>query len=280
MYSTITFKYSNTEITIMFKWLWSLMGFLLLATAISALTLNVFITAVNDDFDNINTIAREKSQVYAEETYSSFMDQMNPQARQQIAAFELMLKDQKRIVLTAYCADESKKEELFCNPKYISGELNFEQVLKEKVKTEFEQTMTTALTEFKNQLSRFTAVPLIPVAIITSILSIFFYFLARGFFGGLQKFFSSAAWLSFLSAISFKTMKGFFEKILTSKLVEAAQQQGAGAEKLALLLKDILMQWLSGAMDKSFIVCLMLAGIALVLWLAIKLYRKYNFFED
>ena len=189
--------------------------------------------------------------------------------KKSIEAINELPADVRKQSLEEQCKDKS--DQPFCDQDFISGKSSFDDVLKKKTKEQTEPVFIQALDNVRNQLAVFSKFPLVLISIISAILGIVFYMLAQGTLKGFQIFSGNIAWLSFLSAISFKFMPGVLEKA-----VSAMQQNvPVGSEGVSLVMKSILFSWLTPAIDDAFMFSIYLTIISFVIWIGIKFYRKY-----
>jgi len=253
------------------KWLWAILAFIFTSLFVSGITINYFISSVDSGFENAKLSINGKSSKFIDDSYSSFYSNMDQKQKENIEKITELPDDFRKQVLSEYCTPE-KKEEPFCDARYISGEMSFEQIMKLKIKGEFEKIMTEALTEVNSSFLEFTKYPLIPLSIVAAILGLVFYMAANGMLKGIQVFLGNISWLSFFSAISFKIMPNTL-KILVSRFLYNLPAQ---SKSISEIMKEILFDWLTPVMVSAYIFSLWIAAISFILWIIIKLCRNYT----
>ena len=250
------------------KWLWSVLAFFFTTIFITAITTNAFISSIDSGYENAKYEASRQVSVLAAQSIPGIYAQ-NPDLKKSIEAINELPADVRKQSLEEQCKDKS--DQPFCDQDFISGKSSFDDVLKKKTKEQTEPVFIQALDNVRNQLAVFSKFPLVLISIISAILGIVFYMLAQGTLKGFQIFSGNIAWLSFLSAISFKFMPGVLEKA-----VSAMQQNvPVGSEGVSLVMKSILFSWLTPAIDDAFMFSIYLTIISFVIWIGIKFYRKY-----
>lgn len=251
----------------MLKWLFSTLGFIFLVIFLTGLTSNVFLSKAIDSFDQVETSFQENTDFIVDQSIEEFYANLEPEQKQSFEEIEKLTPAQREIVLSPQCQGED--EGPFCDQRFISGTLTFDEILRDSAKTQVQEQQDVALGQVKDKLLGYTKYPLILISIIAGILSLLFYVVGNGWLGT-QTFLGNAAWLSLLSVISYKVFPSLFKK-----LISFTQPAGANPEALAAM-QNILVEWLSPVLNSAFFLSLWLTIISFILWLAIKLFRKYT----
>ncbi|MEK6887188.1 MAG: hypothetical protein AABW88_05140 [Nanoarchaeota archaeon] len=251
------------------KWLWSFLAFIFAAMFVTAITTNAFISSINSGYENAKYEVSKQVDIFSAQNIPTIYAQ-NPELKASIDALNALPPDVKKQTLEEQCKDKS--EQPFCDEGFISGELTFDEVLKKKTKEQFEPSFLQALDEVKNQMAVFNKFPLTIISVISAILGVIFYMTAHGMFKGFQVFSGNVSWLSFLSAASFKFMPNVLNKVIANM----QQNVPAGSESISALMTDILFSWLTPAINNAFMFSIYLAALSFILWIGIKLFRKYS----
>lgn len=256
----------------MAKGLFSFFGFLFLTIAIGAFTTNVFLTSALDNFDVVSTVFDEKSSVLVEEGLETFYAQLSIEQQASLDQVDALTAEQRALVLTDQCKLPESSEQPYCHPKFISGEYDTPDVLQEAAEEEFSAAQKQAFDGLRTTIEGYKNYPLIAITFLAAIISLLFYWLAKGLLPGIKTFSGTTAWLSALSAVLFKIIPLFIEK-----LISIAQGSGTEVSAQAIqLLKDIATAWLVPAMNDGFIASVWVAGIAFVIWLILKFTVNYS----
>jgi len=255
------------------KWLWSFLAFVFIAIFITAITTNVFISSINSGYENAKLEAGKQADIFAVSSVPTIYAQ-NPELKASIDAINLLPAELRAQTLNEQCKDKS--EQPFCDEDFISGKLTFDEILKKQTKAQLQPLLIQALDEVKLQLAIFNKFPLVLISIISAVLGIIFYMLAQGMFKGLQFFSGNVSWLSFLSAVSFK----FMPYVLNKAISKMQQDIPAGAEGISEAMKNILLSWLTPAVNDAFMFSIYLTIISFIIWITIKFYRRYDFSSD
>ena len=255
------------------KWPYSVFAFILVTIFVSGLTTQVFISEVNSGFEDAKNSLDEKGTAYADQSLELlYSTQFTDAQKIQIKQVEELTPSQREQALGNQCLREDFKDSPFCNPRFISGQISFNESLKENTKKQFIDAETQALTQMNEKLSGYGKYPLILISVIAGILSLIFYYLTNKSLFGIQTFAGNAAWLGLLSAVSYYFMPNILDKLVST----LSGAQGAEAQ-LVNITKEIMFTWLTKAMDSAFVASLWISGLTFILWLSLKLYRKYTF---
>ena len=254
------------------KWLYSTLAFILVTVFVSGLTTHVFIREVNSGFEDAKNSLPQKAGVYANQSLDVFYTQFTDAQKLQVNQIEALTPSQRKEVLGDQCLRQDFKDSPFCNPRFISGQINFNESLKENTEKQFIEAQTQALNQVNEKLTGYGKYPLILISVIAGILSLIFYYLTNKSLFGIQTFAGNAAWLGLLSAVSYYFMPNILDKLVST----LSGAQGAEAQ-LVNITKEIMFTWLTKAMDSAFVASLWISGLTFILWLALKLYRKYTF---
>lgn len=247
----------------MIKWLFSTLGFIFLAIAISSLTMGVFLTSAVDNFDILEKTFSESADELVNTSLVSFYEEMTQEQVQNIQEIEALTPVQRQLILPAQCKDESG----FCNPRFISGEINFDQSIRESASLQIEEQQEVALGGLRDKIQGYLKYPLIMISIIGSLLSLIFYIVGSKV-QGIQSFFGNVSWLSLLSAVTFKLMPLAIDKIISA----AGSGLGEGVD----LLRESALAWLVPSMNAGFWLSVWLTIIGFVVWFAIKFFRQHS----
>lgn len=126
-----------------------------------------------------------------------------------------------------------------------------------------------AFDDLKLKLNGYLAYPLYTLSIIFIILSAILYFFGMGFVAGMKSFFGNATWLSFLSAMSYKFMPSFMDK-----LVSVSGESAAGSS--LDLIREIASKWLLPPMNEAFVISMWFTILALLAYLIFWFLNKYD----
>jgi hypothetical protein len=263
------FKYGVYSFVFM-KWLYSTLAFFLLALAISSFTTQIFLSAIEDSYDDAQQAVKDKTAVFAAEGLKQFYASLDASQRAQVEQLKKLTPEQKQLLLPQQCASVSDSP--FCNPKFISGQLSFDDAVKEAAQKSFIESELDALSVLREKFTNYRQYPLMVIGITCLILSFVFFVLADGLFGGMQKLFGNASWLSILSAISFKAMP-----LVIDRLLDIVSQQAGQAQNIAAnILKEVVVAWLTPAMQKGFFTSIGIAIAAGIIWLGLRFFRTHD----
>lgn len=254
------------------KWLWSFIAFIFAAVFVSAITTHILISSINEGYEQAKLNVKTEAASFADEGLKTTYSQMTADQKSAINTIKSLTVEQRKETLMDQCTGEQKTQP-FCDSRFLEGKMELDDIIKENIKTQFETAMLQALEEVKTQLGLFTKYPLILISIISAVLSIVFYMIAHDLMKGIQMFSGNASWLSFLSAISFKFMPNILQKLVS----QAQQNVPAGAEQISATMQNILFSWLNPAINNAFMFSVYVTVISFMIWLAIKLLRKYEF---
>lgn len=254
----------------MFKWLLSMLAFIFLAAFITSLTMNVFISSIDTDFDDTKASLKENSVKFAEQNQDIL--EMNESSAKQIQEIEALTPAQRKQALEKQCVGKNTTQYAFCDERFISGEMSFDEIIKENMAKQIETAQLQAFTMMNEKFSLYRKYPLILISIIAAILSLIFYSLSKGIFPGLQAFAGNISWLSFLSALSFK----FMPKLINKLLGVAQKDIGIQSQALFDFTRETMLSWFGPAMNHAFIVTISVAIITFLIWTILKILKKYD----
>ncbi|MBN2421199.1 hypothetical protein JXB27_02875 [Candidatus Woesearchaeota archaeon] len=257
------------------KWLLSLTAFILLAVSISSITTNIFLEESFSTFEKAKQNALTSNDVIVDKTVSDFYSGMNPDQKANIDKLSSMTKEEKSASLPILCSQEETSGEIFCDSRFIRGEMLLDDVIKEKINEQVDNVTVVSMDVFKSGLEKYQKNNLVLIAIATGILSLMIYLFASGA-RGIQKFSGNACWLSLLSALSFKAMPFVMDGILKVTLAG----KDATSQKVASLLMQTIKDWLIPAMDKAFFISLIIAVISFIVWAIVKLRTEYSVVQE
>jgi len=252
----------------MLKWLFSTLAFLFLALALTVFTGNAFLNSALGSFGDVETSFKEQSGVLTDEALKDFYGKLTPEDEKQFAEIEALTPAQKQIVLSPQCQGEDLEDSPFCDPRFISGAMQLGDVIREKAEIAIEGQQEEALGQVNQKFSKYLKIPLVLIGIVSVILSMLLYAAGSGMLG-IQSFFGNAAWLSLLSAVSFKVIPS-----LLSKLVSAIQPDAQVGAEAMQVVRDIIIDWLKPALNSGFWVAFWIAIISFIVWLVLKFTRK------
>lgn len=257
------------------KWLLSLIAFILLAVSISSFTTNVFLEESFLTFEKAKQNALSSNDVIVDKTVSDFYSNMDAKQKANIDQISSMTKDEKTATLIPLCSQKEMSGEIFCDDRFIRGEISFDDVIKEKINDQVDNVTIISMDTFKAGLEKYQQTNLILITLAAGILSLIIYVLANGA-KGFQKFAGNTCWLSILSAVSFKAMPFIMDGILKVTLAG----KDATSQQVASLLMQTIKDWLIPAMDKAFWISILIAVIAFIIWAIVKLRTEYSFVQE
>jgi hypothetical protein len=243
-------------------------AFFLLAIAVASLTTNTFLKSSVNNFDTVKK-SFTKSDILLNESLKQFYADMSSEDRQQFADIEKMTPAQRKLLLQPQCVGDLLTSP-FCNPRFIAGQITLDQALREQASEQISAQQSEALDDLKAKLDGYLKYPLLLIGILGMILSLLIYFSVGRLFG-LQAFFGNLSWLSVLSAVSFKIMPATIDNLVSVTSQASGNIPPAGAS----LLKQVVSSWLVPAMNKAFVLSIILTIVGSVVWISIKLLRKY-----
>jgi len=249
----------------MFKWLFSTLAFLLLVLFLSALNANSFLTSAVNSVSDLRESFKDNSQILVDESLDQFYAQLSPEDKANFEQIEDLTPAQKNIVLTPQC--QGIDDSPFCDPRFISGSLTLDEVLREDTEQGVVEQQNVAVDQIRNKFASYMRFPLILIAIISGVLSLLLYLGSKGL-SGAQSFFGNAAWLSALSTVSFKLIPKMLGKLIS------ALQPNLPAGEAVEVVKQITIDWISKAMAPAFTLSLIITIIAFIVWISIKVFRK------
>lgn len=256
------------------KWLWNFLAFIFAAIFISAITTHVLISSINEGYEQAKLNVKTEAATFANTGLQTTYSQMTPDQVAAINVIKSLTVEQRKAMLMDQCKDPQVKTNPYCDSRFLEGKMELDDILKENIKTQFEAAMLQALDEVKTQLGFFTKYPLILISIVAAVLSIIFYMITHNLIKGTQMFAGNISWLSFLSAVSFKFMPNVLQKLISQQAVPA------GAEGITEVMKKIVLSWMNPAINQAFMFSVYLTIISFVIWISIKLLRKYEFISN
>lgn len=236
---------------------------------ISSLTTSIFISAINSDFEAAKASLKEKSLKFAEENSELIYSGMDNSTREQLNSLEKSSPQERKKMLSEQCINKDIKTSPFCDPRFIEGTLTLDKVMKENLASQIEESQLQAFSMMNEKLSSYSKYPLALIAVIAAVISIALYSAAKGALPGMQAFAGNTAWLSFLSALSFKFMPD-----LMNKLLGIAQKNAAEQAVLVSFAKDAMLAWLGPAFSQAFILTMIIAAVSFLAWFVLRIAGK------
>lgn len=252
------------------KWMLSFLAFIFAALAVSSLTTNVFLNASLGSFDAVKASIGDKVKPLVDDDVKQFYAQLTAGQKQEVEQIKSLTTEQRKQLIDP-CKEPDKKDQPFCNPGFISGQLSFDGALRENRQQAYQQSLSQAFDQLKEKIAGYASYPLFLIGIAAIFLSLLAYSAVNGVFGGVQIFSGNIAWLSFLSAVSFKTMPSFIDRLLLT-----VQQQNGGSASASSVIKDITFSWLVPAMNAAFWLAVWIMIPTAVIWIGMKIYRNYD----
>ena len=253
----------------MLKWLGSTFAFIFLVAALGAFTMNILLTSALGSTDVITDTLEDQETTLIEQTFDKFLSELSPEQKKQFDELDALTPDQKEAALGEQCQQDDLQGEPFCDPAFISGSITVYESIKKSIGQKVDESQGDAVTQVQEQLSGYQKYPLKVITILGFILSLILFMVTKGALAGVEMFSGNIAWLSLMSAISYKLMPSFFDKIIT------ATQEG-GAEGASNVAQSIISAWLTPAIQKAFVASVWLTLGGFIVWLAIMLFRKYS----